>query len=218
MVNYRVEKVDDIVAVDDSIYVKVYEIIKGETFGETKMRLSMKAVDQNTGEDLEKSSEVIDELRGYDRAEAKGKKTIELDAVFNTVCSKCGAKGHMSVDCFSEAGQKYDLLTEEAEKSGTGLSREMRGIVGGSNVVPAGRGRGATLPSWMTKGKGGEETMERPSPSGSKDLSSGSRKKSKHKSKHKKKKHKKDKKAKKSKHHHHSKKEKKHKDIKRSKS
>eukprot|EP00612_Vaucheria_litorea_P004313 CAMPEP_0171468102 /NCGR_PEP_ID=MMETSP0945-20130129/10391_1 /TAXON_ID=109269 /ORGANISM="Vaucheria litorea, Strain CCMP2940" /LENGTH=175 /DNA_ID=CAMNT_0011996795 /DNA_START=739 /DNA_END=1266 /DNA_ORIENTATION=- len=175
MVNYRVEKVDDIVAVDDSIYVKVYEIIKGETFGETKMRLSMKAVDQNTGEDLEKSSEVIDELRGYDRA-------------------------------------------ERLKKSGTGLSREMRGIVGGSNVVPAGRGRGATLPSWMTKGKGGEETMERPSPSGSKDLSSGSRKKSKHKSKHKKKKHKKDKKAKKSKHHHHSKKEKKHKDIKRSKS
>jgi hypothetical protein len=56
----------------------------------------------NTGQDLDPTNEEAGEEASRRKGSAGGLQApLELGAVFNTQCSKCGAKGHMSVDCFS---------------------------------------------------------------------------------------------------------------------
>lgn len=75
---------------------------------------------------------------------------LELGAIYNTVCTRCGGKGHISSECYNTKGEKYDLLPldEEPSQSHTShVSVDSHGSRG------RGRGRSATLPAWMTSGQ-----------------------------------------------------------------
>lgn len=106
---------------------------------------------------------------------------VELDAVLNVTCTRCGGRGHLKTECYGQLNQKYDILEEEegdpaqaGNEQGAGRgsgdydqSRD-RGHGhghGSSQAVPRGgqgpgmgvgrgigRGRGMTLPAWMTDG------------------------------------------------------------------
>lgn len=41
-----------------------------------------------------------DEQRRKTQPNLKGKRTIQLDAVYNTKCIRCGTGGHLAKDCF----------------------------------------------------------------------------------------------------------------------
>merc|ERR1711918_132702 len=79
--------------------------------------------------------------------------SVTLDAVLNTVCTKCGGSGHISSECFNSNGQKYELI-EEPGVVGTGADDEdwTKGVVTTARKQPpnsVGRGRASTMPAWM---------------------------------------------------------------------
>ncbi|CAH1402702.1 unnamed protein product [Nezara viridula] len=81
-----------------------------------KISLSMKVVDQGDGKDLDPNGVQIhqDEQKRREKPNSSGRKKIELEAVFNTTCSKCGVHGHIAKDCFKDpTGKVYELLPDE---------------------------------------------------------------------------------------------------------
>ncbi|XP_014251383.1 nucleolar protein of 40 kDa-like isoform X2 [Cimex lectularius] len=83
-----------------------------------KLSLSMKVVNQGTGADLDPNGVQIhqDEQRRMSRPPPGGRKKIELGAVLNINCSKCGTRGHLGKDCFQDpSGKTYDLIPDEDE-------------------------------------------------------------------------------------------------------
>jgi len=110
--NSRVERPEEVVELKEKIYCKVISI---EPDGK-KISLSMKVVNQTTGQDLDPNQVQTsrDEHRKKDFKKEFPK--IELGAVFDTVCRKCGGKGHLAQDCFHVPGGKsYELLEEVFE-------------------------------------------------------------------------------------------------------
>ncbi|XP_033879483.1 nucleolar protein of 40 kDa [Acipenser ruthenus] len=120
MSSCRVENPAEIVDVGEKVWVKV--IGKEMQDEKVKLSLSMKAVNQGTGKDLDPNNVILEqderkrrEFRDY------SKQRITLEAVLNTVCKKCGCKGHFAKDCFSQpGGMKYGLVPEEEEEEGQG--------------------------------------------------------------------------------------------------
>ncbi|KAK1153176.1 nucleolar protein of 40 kDa-like isoform X1 [Acipenser oxyrinchus oxyrinchus] len=116
MSSCRVENPAEIVDVGEKVWVKV--IGKEMQDEKVKLSLSMKAVNQGTGKDLDPNNVILEqderkrrEFRDY------SKQRITLEAVLNTVCKKCGCKGHFAKDCFSQpGGMKYGLVPEEEEE------------------------------------------------------------------------------------------------------
>lgn len=84
-----------------------------------KVGLSMKHVNQGNGKDLDPNG--VELQRDVQRRKNPGTtqhKTIQLEAVLNTTCTKCGTRGHLSKDCFmSPDGKKYELIPEVEEES-----------------------------------------------------------------------------------------------------
>ena len=126
---YRVEDPNDVVDVGQKVYVKVVEHREND-----KISLSMKVVDQATGEDLDPAN------RDYQaRGEGGG-----------------GRRGNAPI----RAGDEVDPV--EAMRKGTADPRNQRFASGGDYELvedepapppvaaePIGRGRGATMPAWM---------------------------------------------------------------------
>lgn len=83
-----------------------------------KVGLSMKHVNQGNGTDLDPNG--VELQRDLQRKKNPGttqRKAIQLDAVLNTTCTKCGTRGHLSKDCFmSPDGKKYELIPEVEEE------------------------------------------------------------------------------------------------------
>ncbi|KAJ1189644.1 hypothetical protein NDU88_006388 [Pleurodeles waltl] len=112
----RVDNPSEVVDVGEKVWVKV--IGKEETDGKMKLSLSMKVVNQGTGKDQDPNNVALDqeerkkrEFRDY------SKQKITLEAVLNTICKKCGCKGHFAKDCFMQpGGTKYSLLPEMEEE------------------------------------------------------------------------------------------------------
>ncbi|KAM4046697.1 zinc finger CCHC domain-containing protein 17 isoform 2-T3 [Anomaloglossus baeobatrachus] len=110
-----VERPSEVVDVGEKVWVKV--IGREVKDGKQKISLSMKVVHQGTGKDLDANNVVLEqderkrrEFRDY------SKQKITLEAVLNTVCKKCGCKGHFAKDCFMQpGGTKYSLVPEEEE-------------------------------------------------------------------------------------------------------
>ncbi|XP_069612769.1 zinc finger CCHC domain-containing protein 17 [Ranitomeya imitator] len=115
MSSAHVECPSKVVDVGEKVWVKV--IGREVKDGKLKISLSMKVVHQGTGKDLDTNNVVLEqderkrrEFRDY------SKQKITLEAVLNTVCKKCGCKGHFAKDCFMQpGGTKYSLVPEEDE-------------------------------------------------------------------------------------------------------
>ncbi|XP_072406159.1 zinc finger CCHC domain-containing protein 17 isoform X2 [Chiloscyllium punctatum] len=109
----RVDNPSEIVDVGEKVWVKV--IGKEVKDGKAKLSLSMKAVNQGSGKDLDPNNVILDqdERRKRKFKDFTGQK-IKLEAVLNTVCKKCGCKGHFAKDCFMQpGGVKYSLVPDD---------------------------------------------------------------------------------------------------------
>ncbi|CAM9722392.1 unnamed protein product [Pylaiella littoralis] len=162
MASYRVEDVTDICKAGDTVFVKVIEVTEGAEPREQRIALSMKMVNQADGTDLDPSNaEAETDLQRRKPTGGSDRAPVKLEAVFNTTCTKCGVQGHLSIDCFSRGGKKYDLVDEEDPRdapvitNGGGGGRGdggggMRGVYREPPRGAVGRGVGATMPAWMT--------------------------------------------------------------------
>ncbi|KAM9319432.1 zinc finger CCHC domain-containing protein 17 [Gastrophryne carolinensis] len=115
MSSAHVDRPSEVVDVGERVWVKVigHEIKDGKN----KIALSMKVVHQGTGKDIDPNNVVLEQDERK-RREFKdySKQKITLEAVLNTVCKKCGCKGHFAKDCFMQpGGTKYSLVPEEEE-------------------------------------------------------------------------------------------------------
>ncbi|OAQ34782.1 hypothetical protein K457DRAFT_133242 [Linnemannia elongata AG-77] len=110
------EKISDVVAVGDQVWVKVTSL------QDDKIALSMKYVSQGNGEDLDPNLVQLTGAEDKRRTHAgfvdKAPISIEQGGVLlKTVCSKCGASGHLATECFS-AGEKFELLEDDDDYGG----------------------------------------------------------------------------------------------------
>ncbi|XP_072406160.1 zinc finger CCHC domain-containing protein 17 isoform X3 [Chiloscyllium punctatum] len=111
----RVDNPSEIVDVGEKVWVKVIGKEVQVKDGKAKLSLSMKAVNQGSGKDLDPNNVILDqdERRKRKFKDFTGQK-IKLEAVLNTVCKKCGCKGHFAKDCFMQpGGVKYSLVPDD---------------------------------------------------------------------------------------------------------
>ncbi|KAI6073397.1 Nucleolar protein of 40 kDa isoform X1 [Aix galericulata] len=124
MSSCRVDKPSEMVDVGDKVWVKV--IGKEVTLIPASLLLSM----------LERSEVRVDcnwnfpSLSSQDERKKRmfrdyTSQKITLEAVLNTVCKKCGCKGHFAKECFMQpGGTKYSLIPEEEEEEVTAAAGE----------------------------------------------------------------------------------------------
>lgn len=109
----HVDDVADVLQKGDRVWCKVISV--GD---DGKIGLSMKYVNQGNGADLDPNG--VEQQRDAQKKRAMGrpeKKAIQLEAILNTTCTKCGTPGHLSKDCFmSPDGKKYELLPDIEEE------------------------------------------------------------------------------------------------------
>ncbi|KAG7268858.1 hypothetical protein CRUP_011307 [Coryphaenoides rupestris] len=111
MSSSRVENAAEVVDMGEQVWIKVIgREIQGE---KVKLSFSMKAVNQGTGRDMDPNNVMAeqDERRRRNFRDHTGRR-INLEAVLNTTCTKCGCKGHFTKDCFSTPGLQYALLPD----------------------------------------------------------------------------------------------------------
>ncbi|KAI0227696.1 Nucleolar protein of 40 kDa [Lamellibrachia satsuma] len=109
MSNTRLEHPEDMVANGDRVYCKVISVDD-----EGKIGMSMKVVNQTSGQDLDPNhiQASLDEQRRR-TGHVRETRRINLGAVLDTTCSKCGGKGHFAQDCFHIPGATtYELLPD----------------------------------------------------------------------------------------------------------
>ncbi|NWI06871.1 NO40 protein, partial [Tichodroma muraria] len=125
MSSCRVDKPSEMVDVGDKVWVKLIgKEVKDEKL---KLSLSMKVVHQGTGKDLDPNNVSLDQDERKKRSfRDYTSQKITLEAVLNTVCKKCGCKGHFAKECFMQpGGTKYSLIPEEEEEEeGAAAGRE----------------------------------------------------------------------------------------------
>ncbi|NXI17827.1 NO40 protein, partial [Irena cyanogastra] len=124
MSSCRVDKPAEIVDVGDRVWVKL--IGREMKDDKLKLSLSMKVVHQGTGKDLDPNNVSLDQDERKKRTfRDYTSQKITLEAVLNTVCKKCGCKGHFAKECFMQpGGTKYSLIPEEEEEEGAAAGRE----------------------------------------------------------------------------------------------
>uniref|UniRef100_A0A8D2PMZ1 Zinc finger CCHC-type containing 17 n=1 Tax=Zosterops lateralis melanops TaxID=1220523 RepID=A0A8D2PMZ1_ZOSLA len=116
MSSCRVDRPAEILDVGDKVWVKL--IGKEMKDEKLKLSLSMKVVHQGTGKDLDPNNVSLDQDERKKRTfRDYTSQKITLEAVLNTVCKKCGCKGHFAKECFMQpGGTKYSLIPEEEEE------------------------------------------------------------------------------------------------------
>ncbi|NWI84997.1 NO40 protein, partial [Pitta sordida] len=116
MSSCRVDKPSELVDVGDKVWVKL--IGKEMKDDKLKLSLSMKVVNQGTGKDLDPNNVALDQDERKRRTfRDYTSQKITLEAVLNTVCKKCGCRGHFAKECFMQpGGTKYSLIPEEEEE------------------------------------------------------------------------------------------------------
>lgn len=124
MSSCHVDKPSEMVDVGDKVWVKL--IGKEMKDDKMKLSLSMKVVHQGTGKDLDPNNVSLDQDERKKRSfRDYTSQKITLEAVLNTVCKKCGCKGHFAKECFMQpGGTKYSLIPEEEEEEGAAARHE----------------------------------------------------------------------------------------------
>jgi predicted RNA-binding protein with RPS1 domain len=110
MSSTRVEQASEVCEVGEKIHCKVISI---EPDG-SKIALSMKVVNQSTGQDLDPNQvQTTQDSQKKKKSFQREIPRIELGAVFDTTCKKCRGRGHLAQDCFHRPGeQAYELIEE----------------------------------------------------------------------------------------------------------
>nr|XP_009668170.1 PREDICTED: nucleolar protein of 40 kDa isoform X1 [Struthio camelus australis] len=126
MSSCRVDKPSEIVDVGDKVWVKL--IGKEMKDDKLKLSLSMKVVNQGTGKDLDPNNVSLDQDERKKRTfRDYTSQKITLEAVLNTVCKKCGCKGHFAKECFMQpGGTKYSLIPEEEEEEAATYEKDKK--------------------------------------------------------------------------------------------
>nr|CUU97856.1 hypothetical transcript [Hymenolepis microstoma] len=96
--NHSVENVSDVLEVGETVFVKIISDKDG------KLGLSMKVVNQTTGEDRDPNNLIIAQMERRKQGPVRAQSPIRLGAELNTVCKRCGVKGHLASTCFAQAG------------------------------------------------------------------------------------------------------------------
>uniref|UniRef100_A0A663NCX2 Zinc finger CCHC-type containing 17 n=2 Tax=Athene cunicularia TaxID=194338 RepID=A0A663NCX2_ATHCN len=147
MSSCRVDKPSEIVDVGDKVWVKL--IGKEMKDDKLKLSLSMKVVNQGTGKDLDPNNVSLDQDERKKRTfKDYTSQKITLEAVLNTVCKKCGCKGHFAKECFVQpGGTKYSLIPEEEEEevAAAGCERDKKTSMGDDSSKKRKKVRGALL-------------------------------------------------------------------------
>ncbi|KAA3670811.1 uncharacterized protein DEA37_0005136, partial [Paragonimus westermani] len=132
--NHPIDKVEDVIEVGEKIFCKVISTEDG------KIGLSMKLVDQTTGRDKDPENLIASRLDG----KRKGKSTdsftpIELGAVLDTVCKRCGIRGHLASSCYTPSGSdslglvyssSEAAVSDEEVSSSIGSIKKIKCLVG----------------------------------------------------------------------------------------
>lgn len=120
----HVDDVSEVLSRKDKVYCKVISVTDG------KIALSMKHVNQGSGKDLDPNGVQFQKDEQQRRTFVpNSRKKIELEAVLNTTCSKCGTRGHMARDCFkSPDGKTYDLLPENDSDEGVSAETQQESV------------------------------------------------------------------------------------------
>ncbi|CAI6006230.1 unnamed protein product [Closterium sp. NIES-65] len=142
----KVEALKGVAAEGEQVWVKVISL-KDETGadvidttpglpGSANIRIgcSMKVVSQTDGADRDPSNQRIGGGQGGGskwRAPVK----LELEAVLNVTCTRCGGQGHLKTECYGPVGASYELLADDA-------GEERIGVDGGGGGGGVGRGSG----------------------------------------------------------------------------
>ncbi|VDO04867.1 unnamed protein product [Rodentolepis nana] len=96
--NHTVENVSDVLEVGETVFVKIISEKDG------KLGLSMKVVNQTTGEDRDPNNLIIAQMERRKQGPMRAQSPIRLGAELNTVCKQCGVKGHLASTCFAQTG------------------------------------------------------------------------------------------------------------------
>lgn len=155
---HRVEQASDVLELNQAVWVKVLKVQREEGQpNRVKISLSIKYVDQASGEDRDPEGieAEAEERKRRPRGEAPEAPSLSAsDAALKTTCPKCGGRGHLASECFNTKGQRYDMLKEEEAAAAAAMGGGSGSGRGAAPPAAGGRGRGATLPSWMTEGGG----------------------------------------------------------------
>ena len=198
LANIRVENVNDVVGVDDSVWVKVLEVSQEPNPDpsrppRTKLSLSMKDASQDGScEDLGAEREKQEQVTAT--IEHSLSSSIGMGVARDPMAQGLVLKHNKNKQSSSQLFNGYALVgDDEGEPEPELPVKSVRSVepVVASPKPPVGRGRGVNLPAWMTKPTDG--------PTGSKDSEDEDSRDRRRKSR----KHKKDRKKSSSRKHHH---------------
>lgn len=117
-------KPSETVDVGDKVWVMLIgQKVKNERI---KASLSLKVVNQGTGQDLDPNKAIIEqEERRRLSFQDYTRQKITLATVLNTTCKTCGCKGHFAKDCGMQPGRtKYSLIPNKEEEKEEAKSAE----------------------------------------------------------------------------------------------
>ena len=118
----RVENPADVVSVGEKLFVKVLGL-GDDPENNPKISLSIKTVNQRTGEDLDPtnisaSQDVKAKRQFFDSI--KPKTEVSVLYAEQAKCKRCGIRGHLERTCMAPAGGKYALIEEPEEEKHVG--------------------------------------------------------------------------------------------------
>lgn len=162
----RVEKVEDVVDVDDTVWVKILEVEKQppsdqHTNARFRIKLSMKEVSQDgTGQDLGREREAKEQVTtqlqtNLNSMIGMGVALDPMDRLVLKNSSNYGSgKGNTSSTKTTFRGGYTLVGDDEGEPEPEPSTAATDTIDNAYRTAPMGRGRGATLPAWMTSSDG----------------------------------------------------------------
>ena len=162
----RVEKVEDVVDVDDTVWVKILEVEKQppsdqHTNARFRIKLSMKEVSQDgTGQDLGREREAKEQVTTQLQTNLNSMigMGVALDPMERLVLKNSGNYGGGKDNASSKKATfrgGYTLVGDDEGEPEPEPSTAATDTTNNSyRTAPMGRGRGATLPAWMTSSEG----------------------------------------------------------------